>query len=57
MSSFDDYEKVEAASAREAAEKRYGRELSEIGSNHQLRAMVHAIVWRRGPATLFYDRS
>lgn len=52
-----DYKKIEATSAKEAAEERYGRELSETGSNHQLRVMVHEMKWPRDPSpTLFYDR-
>jgi hypothetical protein len=55
--SENDYQKVEASSAKEAAETRYGRELSEIGSNHQLRALVHQMMWPRRPSPMqFYDR-
>lgn len=49
--------RVEAKSVREAAEMRYGRELSEVGTNHQLRALVHQMRWPRRPSPiLFYDR-
>lgn len=52
-----EYEKVEAETAKDAAKLKYGSELSEIGSNHQLRVMVHAMIWPRRPsAMLFYDR-
>jgi hypothetical protein len=52
-----DYRKVEARSAKEAAEKEYGRSLSEVGSNHEIRVMVHAMIWPRRPAPmLFYHR-
>ena len=55
--SENDYQKVEASSAKEAAETGYGRELSEIGSNHQLRVLVHQMMWpRRASPMLFYDR-
>ena len=54
----EDYKKIEAKTAKEAAEKLYGRELSEVGSNHQLRVMVHAMTWPRDQnPMLFYDRS
>jgi hypothetical protein len=53
-----DYQKVEAKTAKEAAEKLYDRELSEVGSQHQLRVLVHRMKWPRDPSpTLFYDRS
>lgn len=53
-----EYEKVEAQTAKEAAETQYGRELFDIGSNHQLRVMVHQMKWPRDPSPiLFYDRS
>jgi hypothetical protein len=52
-----EYQKVEAQSAKEAAEKQCGHTLSEIGSNHQLRALVHEMRWPRRPSPiLFYDR-
>jgi hypothetical protein len=52
-----EYQKVEAETTKEAAEKLYGRELSEVGSQHQLRVMVHEMVWPRCPnPILFYDR-
>jgi hypothetical protein len=51
-----DYEKVEAQTAKEAAERLYGRPLSEVGSMHQLRMLVHAMIWPRRPSPmLFYD--
>jgi hypothetical protein len=53
-----EYQKIEAASALEAAETLYGRQLSEIGTNYQLRVMVHEMRWPRRPsAMLFYDRA
>jgi hypothetical protein len=53
-----DYQKVEANSAREAAQKHYGGELSETGTNHQLRVLVHKMMWPRAPSPiLFYDRN
>jgi hypothetical protein len=52
-----EYRKVEARSAKDAAEKQYGRALSEVGSNHEVRVMAHAMIWPRGPTPiLFYDR-
>lgn len=52
-----DYQKIEASTALEAAEKLYGRPLSDIGSQHQLRVMVHEMIWpRQSSPTLFYDR-
>lgn len=50
-----DYQKVDATSAKEAAEKLYGKPLSEVGSNFQMRARVHPFI-PRGNATPFYDR-
>jgi hypothetical protein len=49
-----EYQKMEAESAQEAADKHYGRPLSQVGSNHQLRVLVR---WP-GQSTpmLFYDR-
>lgn len=52
-----DYEKVKAETAKKAAEKFYGRELSVVGTTAELRVMVHEMKWPRDPgATLFYDR-
>ena len=51
-----DYQKVEADDAKEAAEKHYGSALSTIGSNDQLRVMVHPMTWPRGNPILFYGR-
>jgi hypothetical protein len=52
-----EYEKIDARTAKEAAEKKFGRDLYEVGSNHQLRAMVHPMIWPRRPsAILFYAR-
>ncbi len=52
-----DYMEIEAETAKEAAEKPYGRELSEVGSQDQLRVMVHEMKWPRDPnPMLFYDR-
>lgn len=50
------YEKVEAANSKAAAEKKYGSELHETGSKHQLRALVHPMAWPRGTPILFYSR-
>ncbi len=53
----DDYQKVEAQTAKEAAEKVYGRALSEVGTNGELRILVHPMMWPRRPSPmLFYDR-
>jgi hypothetical protein len=53
-----EYQKIEAATAKEAAEKLYGRQLSEVGGNRQVRVMVHKMVWPRSPnAILFYERA
>src|SRR3954454_2232741 len=45
-----DYQKIEANSAKEAAEKHYGSELSEIGNHHQLRVLVHKMMWPQAPS-------
>ncbi|MFZ0209254.1 MAG: hypothetical protein WAL59_24620 [Roseiarcus sp.] len=50
------YQKVEADTTQEAAEKLYGHPLLLTGSNHQLRALVHELgIWPRGIATAFYE--
>lgn len=52
-----EYEKVEAATAKEAAEQQYGNKLSDAGRNDQLRVLVHEMIWPRRPSPmLFYDR-
>jgi hypothetical protein len=52
-----EYQNVEAETAKKAAEIKYGRELAEVGSNHQLRVLVHEMIWPRRPSPmLFYDR-
>lgn len=52
-----EYEKIEAGSALAAADKLYGRPLSEVGRRDQLRVMVHEMIWPRRPsAMLFYER-
>ena len=52
-----EYQKIDAATALEAAEKLYGGQLSEVGRKDQLRVMVHEMIWPRRPsAMLFYDR-
>jgi hypothetical protein len=52
-----EYQKVEAVTAKEAAERQYGHELSKVGSNDQLRVLVHEMRWPRRPSPmLFYDR-
>jgi hypothetical protein len=51
-----DYRKVDAATKKEAAEKLYGKPLSEKGSSHQIRVRVHSPI-PRGSATVFYDRN
>ena len=52
-----EYQKIEAATAKDAAEKHYGGELFETGGKHQLRALVHAMIWPRKPSPmLFYCR-
>jgi hypothetical protein len=50
-----DYQKVEAATKKETAEKLYGGPLSESGSKYQMRARV-LDEYARGTATIFYDR-
>jgi hypothetical protein len=47
------YMDIEANTAKEAAEKLYGRELSEVGSIDHLRVMVREPCGRK--AMLFYD--
>ncbi len=49
------YRKVEAATAREAAEKLYGRPLNEAGSNCQIRAQVHSLDAFRRQTKIFYE--
>ena len=57
LQSGGEYQQIEAARAKEAAEKLYGRELSEVGSLHELRVLVHEMRWPRRPTPmLFYDR-
>jgi hypothetical protein len=52
-----DYQKIEAKTPKEAAEKVYGRALSEAGTKDQLRVLVHQMIWPRRPSPmLFYDR-
>ena len=52
-----DYKKIEAKTAKEVAENLYRRELSEVGSQDQLRVMVREMKWPRDPnPMLFYDR-
>ena len=51
-----EYQKVNAASAKHAAEMQYGSELSEVGRMDQVRVLVHQMKWPRDPSpTLFYD--
>ena len=45
---------IEAKTAKEAAERLYGRELSEVGSIDHLRVMVREPCGRK--AMLFFDR-
>jgi hypothetical protein len=47
------YEKVEADSERAAAEKLYGKPLSEEGMLHQLRAIVRPIDQTRETVSLY----
>jgi hypothetical protein len=49
------YQKVDAETAKEAAEKLCGRPLSETGSNYQIRARVHHMLRPRGDAAIFYE--
>jgi hypothetical protein len=49
------YQKVDAAAAKEAAEKLYGSPLSERGSNDRLRALVHSLHGPRGLPIQFYE--
>jgi len=53
------YQKVVAATAKEAAEHLYGRPLSEVGSNHQFRAQVRQLppIGQGISPTVFYERS
>ena len=49
------YQKVEAATAKEAAEKLYGKPLKESGSNHLIRAQVHGSSAKRELPLIFYE--
>jgi hypothetical protein len=46
-----EYQKVVAATALEAAERLYGRELSEVGRKDQLRVMVHEMIFGESAAS------
>jgi hypothetical protein len=48
------YCKVEAETAKDAAEQLYGSPLSVSGQSYQLRALVHPLRWPRGAPMLFY---
>jgi len=50
-----DYQRVEANSAKEAAEKLYGGELSEKGSNYKIRAQVRLLGELKAHPTVFYE--
>ena len=55
----DEEHRVEAATAKEAAEKAFGHHLFEDGSNYQLRAVVRRTFSQRCPSSqpiLFYTR-
>jgi hypothetical protein len=49
------YQKVEATTAKEAAEKLLGQPLKEAGSNHQIRAQVRRLTYRSGNSAIFYE--
>jgi hypothetical protein len=50
-----DYQKVEAESAKEAAEKLYGSALSESGSNFKIRARVRRLGDIKTTGSIFYE--
>jgi hypothetical protein len=57
LQSGGEYQQIEMARAKEAAEKLHGRELSKVGSLHEVRVLVHEMRWPRRPSPiLFYDR-
>ena len=49
------YQKVEAPTAKEAAEKLYGQPLRGDGSNYQMRAQVRRMAYRSGNSIVFYE--
>jgi hypothetical protein len=49
-----DYQKVEAGSAREAAERAYGSALTETGSNYKIRALATSLSDKKGSSTVFF---
>ena len=51
-SDWTPYQQVEAATAKEAAEKLYGRPLNEVGPNDKIRARVRPM---RGKTIVFYE--
>lgn len=50
-----EYQRVEAKTAKEAAEKLYGGPLSEKGSNYKIRAQVRALGDLRNHPMVFYE--
>lgn len=50
-----DYQKVDAESAKEAAEKLYGSTLSERGSNFKIRARVRRLGDIKTTGSIFYE--
>ena len=49
------YKRVEAATAKEAAEKLFGHSLQENGAMGQIRARVHSLGGPRGNGSIFYE--
>jgi hypothetical protein len=52
----DDYQKVAANTAKEAAEKLCGNTLNDRGSNYDMRAMVRRSGDIKSNAIIFYER-
>ena len=50
-----DYQKIEAETAKEAAEKLYGGVPSDEGSNYKIRAQVRRLGGIKSNATIFFD--
>jgi hypothetical protein len=48
------YQRIEANSARAAAEKHYGRQLADKGTNFAIRAQVRQLGDIKSNATIFY---
>lgn len=50
-----EYGEIEADSAKEAAERKYGGELFEAGQNHQARVLVRTTIGGREHQKIFYS--